>query len=120
MNFPSAACLKARTMKAKFPMPWKKALREIFGGRTEGDRTRLFRAVWRSQLQRMEKLTRRSHPDNTDETIAMFKEDGMTAEWLAGLKGDFAAWRVERDRTQRSNAARSRWEKVKAAKSAGQ
>lgn len=99
-------------MKTEFPMPWKKALREIFGGRTEGDRTNLFRSVWRSQLQRMTALTRIASDDNTNEMIAKFKREGMDADWLAGLKRDFAEWRAERDRTQRRNAANCRWKKT--------
>lgn len=95
-------------METEKNVPWKKALREIFGGRLESDRVALFRQVWRAQLNAKAAIFG-SAPDNTEQIIALWKREGMPPAWIAGLKDDFAKWRKLRDANQRRGAALARW-----------
>lgn len=102
----------------RFPMKFKECLRRIIGGRSFGNRLHLFRQFWSAKLnESSEYQTEAARLDEVSEQISYYNLHQVSAGAYADIARGFHAWRKERDRQQRVNAIKSRWDKQKRKKS---
>lgn len=95
-------------------MTFKECLRRIIGGRSYGNRLHLFRRFWSAMLnESSEYKTEADRLNGAGEQIAYFKLNHVSEGEFGDIARNFFKWRKERDRQQRTNAVKSRWQKQK-------
>jgi hypothetical protein len=105
----------------KFPLKFKVFLRLAIGGRSYGDRLRIFRKYWCYMLKIYadlehvppERKTAEFFEAEANKVIAKHQLEGVDEWFLKTHSRAIAAWRSENRIQQRRNAAKKRWEKQK-------
>ncbi len=93
----------------EFPISFEHALRLAAGGREVGERFRLFRKWWRSELARVARATGREAPDNTDDMFLHFRNHGVDYGWFGCMRVGIPEVRKAEAVQQRRDAANARW-----------
>ena len=96
-----------------FPITLDRALRLAVGGRSVPDRFHIFRMWWKLELERMAKIRGTASPDNTDEVVKLFREQGIDSAWLNTIRQGVKDYKASQHSERGRSGAKARWAKAK-------
>src|SRR5262245_29211069 len=108
-----------RRQPQKFPVRLDEFCRLVIGGKSRGERLRLFRAYVRDNLkatrmiERKPELSEDELIDAVEKIVVREQTEGMAEFWFTALRQQFCEWRKNRRKEKALKAASARWKKSK-------